>query len=605
MWKLTLYKNTGMNSVNTVDKPSRLAKADAVVLPVLDILQGEFLTSINVKATRQQVKDVDFLALQDESTNDTFFYSVESFTSTSVDVQTLFITMDALLTLEFLIGGIENITILDGITERHHVKTDDDVYGAFTEEDPLLVPSQELGFNEEYAYNDKDDTLHTIIQSTAQLRQTGASSKSVTYTDGTNKVTVPSPAVPVPVGKETLCEFGADWSAVYKMAGTQLWDYNTAGTKEGLDKLRGLGIEQGSIYASYSIPETSFQKTENADGHIDVMSGTKYEVTLNINITRGMAGIRNMRVFYGSINTIELISVASGMRMSFKPEDLAKVIEGTYQPLTLVRITDPRPSGRPYFQFKYFKGIDQTQAGFFANAVAGATWANAPIVYDQASGSQLNEIRYNTTMEGMTLAGQQQIDRMNYDLQRQQRGMLIGTINNAASIISGAATGNGVNIVSGVQNQLSSIYNYTENVSQAQFNKAQLDETYAYNSRKELMNLKINNTIVAPDLHFPNSETIRDFLGNGVYVVQYTPVPSDLFKLDKILTMYGYKNTKPLAAEDFTSRSRFNYVQAHGVTIGGNVPKWLREAAAAQISAGVRVWHKLPDVRDYTEGGNN
>ena len=71
MWKVTLYKNTGMNSVNTIDKPSRLvdkqggfsAIAESVDLPPLDILQAEFLSTIRVRATRDQVKDADFLML--------------------------------------------------------------------------------------------------------------------------------------------------------------------------------------------------------------------------------------------------------------------------------------------------------------------------------------------------------------------------------------------------------------------------------------------------------------------------------------------------------------------------------------------------------------
>ena len=68
--------------------------------------------------------------------------------------------------------------------------------------------------------------------------------------------------------------------------------------------------------------------------------------------------------------------------------------------------------------------------------------------------------------------------------------------------------------------------------------------------------------------------------------------------------MYGYKDTKPLEASDFTNRSKFNYVQANSVTIGGTAPKWIREAAKEQISNGVRVWHQLPDVTAYSNGTN-
>ena len=140
MWKVTAYKNTGINSVNTIDKPARLSAAEHVDFPAFDILQAEFLEKIRVKATREQIKDVYFIALQNSgNVLDTFFYSVESFTSTSIDVQVLSITFDALLTLEFMENGIENIKFLDGITERHHVPKSDDIYEEYTEDKPLII----------------------------------------------------------------------------------------------------------------------------------------------------------------------------------------------------------------------------------------------------------------------------------------------------------------------------------------------------------------------------------------------------------------------------------------------------------------------------------
>ena len=116
--------------------------------------------------------------------------------------------------------------------------------------------------------------------------------------------------------------------------------------------------------------------------------------------------------------------------------------------------------------------------------------------------------------------------------------------------------------------------------------------------------MKLGTTIVAPEIHFPNSETLRDFLGNGIYIIQYRPRKSDRQKLDKILEMYGYKDTKPLEASDFTNRSKFNYVQANSVTIGGTAPKWIREAAKEQIANGVRIRHQSPNSKPDSNGTN-
>ena len=135
-------------------------------------------------------------------------------------------------------------------------------------------------------------------------------------------------------------------------------------------------------------------------------------------------------------------------------------------------------------------------------------------------------------------------------------------------------------------------------------NRDDLQRRYDLESSRELQTFAIGQSVVAPDLHFPMSETTRDFVGNGAVVLRYRPDFKDIVKLDKILTMYGYKDTKSLEASDFVGRAKFNYVMATGVTITGNHPKWLREAAASQIAAGVRVWHQLPDVTAYTDRSN-
>jgi hypothetical protein len=104
---------------------------------------------------------------------------------------------------------------------------------------------------------------------------------------------------------------------------------------------------------------------------------------------------------------------------------------------------------------------------------------------------------------------------------------------------------------------------------------------------------------------FPRSETIRDLLGNGVRVYRYRFADSDVVKIDKILTMYGYKDTKPLEASDFTNRTKFNYVQASGISVSNNtMPRWIREGIAMQLSIGVRIWHVKPDATAYTDGSN-
>lgn len=613
MWKVTCYKNTGMNSVNTIDKPARLSKATYLDLPALDILQGEFLNSITVRATREQITDVDFLALQNTNNiKDTFFYSVEAFTSTSIDVQKLSIVFDALLTLEFMENGVENIKFLDGIVERHHVDKDSDIYGVYTESDPLLVPSKELGFVVKQFYN-LSGQGGTVIQSTVDLKKTAESEEAMTYSDTEgNTVTVPTPAAAL----ETNTLFGfslSGKSAAYGIEGVAMYDGSNETTQKGIQRLRNLGIEQGAITASYRmLKDLDYTETHKGnDPKFDTVSGVYQEGTIGDDLFAFEYDkeVKNKRVLYGNCNMYEMISVSSGIRMTFKPEDLCLKNDGTMLPAPIgFRVTDPRPEGRPYYGFKYYKGVDQANFGYFANAVAGSQWASSPMVYTGASGSSLSETRYNTEVEGARLVADQSIASINADLTKDQVKRVGGFLYSGAGLLSSVLNGNYERIADQARGLVGqtflNAYERAMMETDADFAKSQIEERYAYNARKELMDLKISTTIVAPEMHFPNSETLRDFLGNGIYIVQYRPQKSDRMKLDKILEMYGYKDTKSIEASDFTNRSKFNYVQASNVTIGGTVPKWIREAAKAQLSNGVRVWHQLPDVSAYTDGTN-
>ena len=623
MWEVTLYKDTGLNSVNTLDNPNILnASSGKIELPALDILQAEFLDNIRVKATRDQVKNADFLVLENtENENEKFFYSVESFTATSIDVQTLAVTFDALMTLEFLVNGIDKIEFLDGIVERHHVPKNNDGYGYYTENDPLLIPSKELGMRVKQFYKpvynasgDPTDVIpKTIIQSTANLTDTSSSARKYAVAGDSDQVAiVPIPPKGVTEPTHFYFPMSDGQGPQYVNLAAKCYDYDHAGTKAGIQRLRELGLERSSITASYSMVQNfdyevngtsegmpgfynlygKYQETE------DDFFEFEYDETVN-----------NKRVLYGNINMFEMISVASGVRMSFKPEDICLTDEGdTLRQPVICRVSDPRPEGRPYYNFKYYRGINQNTHNYFSNSVPGMVWPSVPVVYTGLSGSQLNEIRYNTEMEGLGISRQQSIEQLDYNLgeahTRRTFDLLSGGVDTIISSVSNPA------------NAGNSIYNYGKSIlgasvdmafeqTRAQFDKSQLEQRYAYNAKKEMQELKIANTIVAPDVHFPNAETLRDFLGNGVYVFQYRPQASDIRKLDKILTMYGYKDTKTLEGSDFSNRAKFNYVKASNVSIGGrNIPKWIREAAVNQLSAGVRVWHQLPDISVYTNGSN-
>ena len=268
MWEVTLYKNTGLNSVNILDNPAKLATSENINLPTLDILQGEFLSYIRVKATRNDVKNVDYCVLKDTETGEEFYYTVESFQASSVDVQTLYVTMDALTTLEKMANGIDKIKFTDGMVERHHVKKVDDVYGAFTEPDPYLVPSKELEMDQAYVFPTSSLNQKVIIESTISLDTQADHYTAVSYVGADDlKVTVPTV---VSVTENTKVHaFGSS----YTTTGPEYFDYSFEKVQKGVSAVRALGVE-GGILNSYSIPENmcSYVPTE-PEGRILGISG--------------------------------------------------------------------------------------------------------------------------------------------------------------------------------------------------------------------------------------------------------------------------------------------------------------------------------------------
>ena len=634
MWNVRLYYHTHLNTLNTLDNGDKLETADYIDLPPVDILQIEGLTTLTVKATRAQVKNVEYVKLTDQDTGDYYYYEAGIPVPTSKDVQNIPLICDALLTLADIYDGAQNIPFLDGIITRHHVAKANDIYGAYTEEDPLLIPSKELDIDMVKLFDDSDDQKNIIVESTIALDTQANHYKAHVYTDQTsgNEVTVPT-VVAVPQNSQAVFGDLASHNT-YETAGTEYFDGTNATVKEGIAAVRGLGVESG-ILNSYVLPASQATFTPTQTGQIITLQGVKD--TENSTMNFEYANVDNKRVLYGALNSIELISVASGMSVSFKPEDLKDGETGNSP--TVIKLTDPRPNGRPYYMFKYFKGTENEQT--LKNAVAGMEWANAPLVYTGKSGSTLDQINLQTRQHILNIEqGQAEYNNAMAGLRAftggasgvAQSGLQFGSAamgyNNALAAqgnaaadyfkygggefvtnrftgAQAAANGAGIGSISAGLGLFGSVLNGVLNIAEYFNNKDYLAESYNARVASELAQFATGQ-ITAPALNFPRSETLRDFIGNGVFVVRYRPKKSDIEKLDRILTMYGYKDTIPLLGGQsvLNNRSKFNFVQIKGCSIGGDTPRWLREAAAAQLNAGVRIWHELPNREAYNHGQN-
>lgn len=618
MWNVRLYYETGFNAVNIPDSPALLETMTYHDFPALDILQGEHLSSVNIKATRAQVKNADYMRLTDGT--DTFYYIVENFTMTSVDVATLSIVMDYFTTH----GGVTGLTFLDGVVERHHVASADDEYGAYTEDDPMLVPSKELEFDEVSLFTDMTSSDSTnsskIIETTLDLEATGANADAIPFTTaGGDTVTVPIIHVNNKISTAYVNKEATTLGTWQKfvMPQTVLVDSDDAGIQAGIAKARSLGIEDG-ILRSYVVPKAAIGQGSilDQDGHYTQLDGVHDIEATNLDFE--YAQVKNKRVLYGSLNSFVMMSPANGNSVSFKPEDIAFDENGTQLTAPSVCMnTDPRPDGMPYFRFQYYK---KNASDFFLNALKGMEWANAPLAYFGKSGFWQSKLQHDATT-GI----------FKRDESLAQTANNVAAIQNVLGTISGGAGPMAQNWVGGnapIAGNDEAVRYFLErqpyevgagaftlgaqmgvgfvnagmsaSLSQEQtklhFKDAYLQEAIGY----------ISGNIVAPDLRFAMSETLRDFRGNGCIVYRYRPQMSDIAKLDKVLTMYGYKDTEPLAGNEayLTNRAKFNYIKATGVSVAGNKPKWLRDGVATQLSVGTRIWHVKPNTTVYTDGSN-
>lgn len=644
MWNLEVYSNTGMNTVNTIDKPSRLAAAEHEILPALDVLQGEGLTSIRVKATRSQVKDVDYAVLQDTETGDTFFYVVDGFTSTSKDVQVLSIMLDALLTLEYRLNGIENIQISDGIVERHHVNKNDDIFGAYTEDDPYLIPSKELIFDKKDCFTDMTTpnvttSGHMVIETTLDLPALADDKNAITYTsDAGDIVTVPSvKTTETYTGSEMWVDAMEPTTPAgmsFVSPGTKCCDTMNDCIRKGMAKARDLGIDS-AILNSYILPDaavTQYSDSVATDGTISSLIGKHVFEQTDMNFE--YKTVKNKRVLYGTLNSFVLMSPANGNSVSYKPEDI--YMEGTDSPKVVMN-TDPRPQGRPYFRFKYYK---QDESDFMLNSLPGMQWADAPLIYSGKSGAWADRLNYATNTGilannrnvnrtsnivntiGNVIGSLPGLEQMSYDNFWSEGYVDVPAYAPASTTALSTRNYSYMPNTGAVATGMERLKSYNFNQlgaeamglqigmgmasagARASIGKTIYENAYRNASIRETVGYITAAKVVAPELVYPMSPTMRDFRGNGCIVYRYRPQDSDIEKMDQILTMYGYKDTKVLESSDFTGRAKFNYVKANGVVLAGDQPLWLREAAAAQITAGVRIWHQLPDTAAYKDGSN-
>lgn len=597
-----IYKASGFNSCNIPDSPDLLNTVNFIDVPTLNIMQDRFLSEIRVKATWSQVKNADYAYLYNDTTGAKWYYAVETVNMASKDVAILGVVPDYINS----IGGVDNLKIVDGITERVHVS--DDTFGRYTANDPLTTPSEPLQIEKVWVQVGQE--TNTFLESTIDVMFQVAETTGHTYKDTdtetgeTASVVVPAVAklsnftdysvsgeTVTPINNKT-CVFNASDKSITSPA-----KYNVSETLyAGLADMRSLGVDNAVInhasipteYVSpknaYDIPKVLFKVEGSTDGY-----SINYVIEMEGVWTTNDSGIpyvyttaKNNRVNYGEFSKYGIITV-SGESCEYEAED---IIETGKTAPTVTKVGDPRLDGKPYFRFTTVNG-DSSKIGFFRNCVAGLQWKQVPLVFNQASGSVLNTLRYENSK---AVSSQSYAYGTQANALSQVQNMIGATSGILGNAVSGDVSGMLQSAVGGVTNELSLVMQQENRRASTNISR-----------RNELAELEIANTIVTPTVNFPmNAEFMRDFFGNGCLIYRYKYSNNDIARIDKLLTMYGYRFAKALTKSDFTNRSNFNFVKCSNVTVTGYA-RWINDGIHEQLANGVRVWHVLPDSKYYTD----
>lgn len=585
MASVTLYKNTGFNTINIPDSKTLLAQNASIQTTAFDLIQNKFLSSITCKISWTDAQQVDYANVDD------FYYIVTGVTMTSADVAQFSLTPDFILSA----GGAGSLDILDGITERHHIPKGADSFGAYDEPDSLLSPAQplELEFgNGLFMYGDALDSLdyYTVCESSIDLVAMGKLTSDYparTFSDGENSVTVPRT-----YAVQNFTTFKLQDGLQTQTSGTCLFDVSDSNVQRGMQMARDLGVED-AIIGQYALPKNMFNVTAT-DGFIEDITSTTVTGT-GVGMPYEYTTCRNERCLYGENNRYGLLT-AAGNSYEANPEQLK--FSGVTEP-TIIYRGDGRENGKPYYNFGYYMGqSNNNMKAFFRNAVAGMEWRNVPLRFTTAAHSVQDTYNFNSQRDQARAARNNQVFQNAIGITEDAGNVALNAANTYTSAVLDPMGIFGDNAMENALNTWQSGMTLASDIGQAIYNT----KAYKLQRQNEIYNFGVSQNVVEPTIKFPfQTPSIRDYMGNGVISYRYHYTPTDISRIDKILTAYGYHITEQLTTSMFNNRPHFNFVKASGVTVGGNLPTWWKNGISQQFGAGVRIWHVKPASSYYTQ----
>ena len=564
------YSGSGFNMNNIPISVDVLeANSTANDLEVINCLpvSGKTNVTITVKPFANLTK-IDYIRITG-SDGVAWYGIVNGYEYASMNTVYINATLDGWLTCQA--AGINSIT---GYLTRH--TTADDELFKYTEEDPLLIPSKALtyqGYDEMFG----GGTLDQLIESTVDLYEMGDDNYNLSRTmDSDGEVVVP---LAISSNTTTVSLTGVDLYSTGQLS-TPFTGFYKPSTdindriKKGIAAARSLGYDNG-ILGSYSVPSNMYSAAAT-NGFVGTLSNVRQNEQCSL--TYEYDQVMNKRLYAGKANAYILWSPASGEQVIVPPEDLYNTNNLATSPY-ITMVSDPRSKGRPYFCFG--NGNNNALVGGLNRMVKGAQWANAPLNYQESSGQGIKERIFNA----------EQQDRIE-DFNRGVSSDLLNLAKGIGGVAIGAATGNAMMVTAG---------GVGVGQSAVSLIGRELFERPNFERERAIEKAKFQSSVFkAPQIAAPiDADLMRDTLGNGVVVTKRRYSPFDLQRLDKVLNMFGYKDTKAFESSDLDVGNYCNYLECSDVLVDSQAPRFAEEIAAQQLSAGVRLWKVKPSSAKF------
>lgn len=649
-YNITAYGSTGFNTINLPYSKSILENnLNKWTFPAIDLLQNKWLAEISVKLRlsgslpsglpsifdNELLESIDYLKVTSDGTeytgaaaNSDVYYVVTGFEKTSADVVKFHCIMDFITTM----GGIDALSLSDGIIVRQTITAAENVWGNEIIEDELLGCNEPLQIAYEWIGLGSNDN-YELIESTIDLAAAGISYERIDDA-GSGGASAQSALVP------TMKAAGESRRTNYKiqiynpnsgqstardiegLSGGEVYKANEPNVQARIADARSLRIENG-ILNQYAVPVNmasvvlqqppsgSTVSTMSVMGYYDELSPTENDLKyIPAGATQELPNNYYARIFQGDNNKYGLMS-CTGDKIEFAPEDI-RLSNENYP--VIQRIVDPRADGRPYYQSKYFH---KTTTPELFNAIAGAQWGKLPLKYTDISGLAILEQQFKNTSKISARQYQGTQAQLANALSTARLSEAMGYIGGVASLGANAAKSIGGAFAGATMpgaspdGMLSSLMGSgggmigqaTDFMRQRMFSMAAANAAeiasdtafgvYQSQRQKELYDYGVSAYTVAPEINFPaDLNTLRSLERNGVLIYKYRPTNTDLKRHNTILNMYGIKCNKPITDFSPTNGTYFYYVQIKGAKVSGRSRNnnAIAEGAAAQLAAGVRFW---------------